>query len=156
MTEEGLGVKPAVREKSKLRFLYTEEGLLAEITPEKAHAETPEGDVTMSKTRGEELELVHGSGNVFRDFDDPQADILQLKSILAARIIGILDDRNLSVRKAQQLTGVAASEFSRVRNAKLTRFTVDRLMALLNKLDQEVEVTVTIRPRTHTHHHVSV
>ena len=110
----------------------------------------------MSKTHGEELELVHGSGNVFRDFDDPQADILQLKSILAAQIIGILDDRNLSVRKAQQLTGVAASEFSRVRNAKLTRFTVDRLMTLLNKLDQEVEVTVTIRPRTHTHHHVSV
>ncbi len=107
----------------------------------------------MSKTRGEELELVHGSGNVFRDFDDPQADILQLKSILAAQIIGILDDRNLSVRKAQQLTGVAASEFSRVRNAKLTRFTVDRLMTLLNKLDQEVEVTVTIRPRTHTPQH---
>ncbi len=110
----------------------------------------------MRKARGEELELVHGSGNVFRDFDDPQADILQLKSILAAQIIGILDDRNLSVRKAQQLTGVAASEFSRVRNAKLTRFTVDRLMTLLNKLDQEVEVAVTIRPRTHTHHHVSV
>lgn len=107
----------------------------------------------MRKARGEELELVHGSGNVFRDFDDPQADILQLKSILAAQIIGILDDRNLSVRKAQQLTGVAASEFSRVRNAKLTRFTVDRLMTLLNKLGQEVEVTVTIRPRTHTPQH---
>ena len=107
----------------------------------------------MSKARGEELELVHGSGNVFRDFDDPQADILQLKSILAAQIIGILDDRDLSVRKAQQLTGVAASEFSRVRNAKLTRFTVDRLMTILNKLDQEVEVAVTIRPRTHTPQH---
>ena len=39
MTEEGLGVKPAVREKSKLHFPYTEEELLAEITPEKAHAE---------------------------------------------------------------------------------------------------------------------
>ena len=91
-----------------------------------------------------------------RIFGDPQADILQLKSILAAQIIGILDDRNLSVRKAQQLTGVAASEFSRVRNAKLTRFTVDRLMTILNKLDQEVEVTVTTRPRTHTPHRVSV
>ena len=110
----------------------------------------------MSKAHGEELELVHGSGNVFRDFDDPQADILQLKSILAAQIIGVLDDRNLSVRKAQQLTGIAASEFSRVRNARLTRFTVDRLMTLLNKLDQEVEVSVTIRPRTHTSHPVSV
>ncbi len=110
----------------------------------------------MNRTGEEELELVHGSGNVFRDFNDPQADILQLKSILAAQIIGILDDRNLSVRKAQQLTGVAASEFSRVRNAKLTRFTVDRLMTILNKLDQEIEVTVTIRPRTHTSQHASV
>ena len=110
----------------------------------------------MSKARGEELELVDGSGNVFRDFDDPQADILQLKSILAAQIIGVLDDRNLSVRKAQQLTGGAASEFSRVRNARLTRFTVDRLMTILNKLDQEVEVSVTIRPRTHASHRVSV
>ena len=110
----------------------------------------------MNRTGAEELELVHGSGNVFRDFNDPQADILQLKSILAAQIIGILDDRNLSVRKAQQLTGVAASEFSRVRNAKLTRFTVDRLMTILNKLDQEIEVTVTIRPRTHTSQHASV
>ena len=97
----------------------------------------------MSKVRGEEFELVHGSGNVFCDFDDPQADILQLKSILAAQIIGVLDDRNLSVRKAQQLTGIAASEFSRVRNARLTRFTVDRLMTLLDRLDQEVEVSVT-------------
>ncbi len=103
----------------------------------------------MSKAPKEELELVHGSGNVFRDFDDPQADILQLKSILAAQIIGTLDERKLSVRKAQQLTGVAASEFSRIRNAKLVRFTVDRLMTILNKLDQEVEVKVTIRPRPH-------
>ena len=46
VAEEGLGVKPAVRERSKLRFPYTEEELLAEITPEKAHADAlaqPEG-----------------------------------------------------------------------------------------------------------------
>jgi len=32
---------------------------------------------------------------------------------LAAKIIGVLDDRKLSVRKAEGLTGVKASEFSR-------------------------------------------
>lgn len=103
----------------------------------------------MSKNYEEELELVRGSGNVFRDFNDSQADLLQLKSILAAEIIGILDKQDLSVRKAQQRTGIAASEFSRVRNAKLVHFTVDRLMTMLNKLDQDVEVKVTIRPRAH-------
>lgn len=91
--------------------------------------------------------LVHGSGNVFRDFGDPNADVEQLKCILAARIIGVLDDQRLTVRNAQGLTGVAASEFSRIRNARLGRFTVDRLMAILGRLGQEVEVQVTVRPR---------
>ncbi|MGH6897538.1 MAG: helix-turn-helix domain-containing protein [Geminicoccaceae bacterium] len=93
------------------------------------------------------MELGHGSGNVFRDFGDPNADVEQLKCILAARIIGLLDDRGLSVRKAERLAGVAASEFSRIRSANLGRFTVDRLIAILNRFDQEVEVQVTVRPR---------
>lgn len=31
--------------------------------------------------------------------------------------------------------------------AQLSRFTVDRLMSMLDKLDQEVEVTVSVQPR---------
>jgi predicted XRE-type DNA-binding protein len=85
----------------------------------------------------ETLDVVRGSGNVFRD----------LKATLAAKIIGILDDRNLTVRHAEKLTGIAAADFSRIRKAKLDRFTIDRLMTMLNRFDQKVEVTVTIRPR---------
>jgi predicted XRE-type DNA-binding protein len=66
---------------------------------------------------------------------------------LAAKIIGVLDARALSVRAAERLTGVAASEFSRIRNVKLERFTVDRMIMILGKLDQEVELTVKVRPR---------
>ncbi len=33
----------------------------------------------------EEFELVEGSGNVFRDFDDPVADLKLAKAVLAAR-----------------------------------------------------------------------
>lgn len=39
VTEEGMIVKPAVQEKNTFRFPYTEKELLAEITPEKAHAD---------------------------------------------------------------------------------------------------------------------
>lgn len=94
----------------------------------------------------EKIELVKGSGNVFRDFGHAAADVEQLKGILAAKIIGVLDDRKLSVRKAEGLTGVKASEFSRIRNAHLGRFTVDRLMTVLNRLHCRVEVQVTITP----------
>ena len=46
-----------------------------------------------------DFELVEGSGNVFRDLGDPDADLKQAKAILAARIISVLDDRGLSVAR---------------------------------------------------------
>lgn len=99
-------------------------------------------------TEDTDTELVHGSGNVWRDLGYADADIRQAKAILAARIIGILDERNLSIRKAEDLTGFAAADFSRIRNADYGRFTLDRLIRMLNALDTTLEVTVDIHPRS--------
>src|SRR5712691_6789769 len=96
----------------------------------------------------DDLDLIRGSGNVFRDLGDPNAEVLQLKAILAAKIIDVLDEQKITVRRAHELTGFAAADFSRVRQAKLQRFTVDRLMAMLGKLGQDVEVSVNVRPRS--------
>jgi predicted XRE-type DNA-binding protein len=90
----------------------------------------------------DDFELVHGSGNVFADFGHPDAEVEQLKAILAARIIRVLDERGLTVRAAEEVTGTAAADFSRIRRVKLDRFTIDRLMMVLSKLDQKVEVQV--------------
>lgn len=95
----------------------------------------------------DDLELVHGSGNVFRDLGLPNPEAEQLKAILAAKIIAVLDSQNITVRSAHEKTGFAAADFSRVRQAKLSRFTIDRLMAMLDRLDQDVEVTVSVRAR---------
>jgi predicted XRE-type DNA-binding protein len=95
----------------------------------------------------DDFELIRGSGNVFRDFGHPNAELEQTRAILAAQIIGVLDDRKLTLRAAQEATGVAASEFSRIRSVKLERFTIDRMITILGKLGQEVEVSVKVRPR---------
>ena len=95
----------------------------------------------------DDTDIIRGSGNVFRDLGHPDADREQLRSLLAARIIGVLDARKLTVRAAQDITGVAAADFSRIRNANLGRFTIDRLMTILASLGQEVEVTVNVQPR---------
>ena len=100
----------------------------------------------MTKQR-DDFELVRGSGNVFRDFGQPDADVQQTKALLAARIIGILDEDALSTRKAEARTGVSHADFTRIRNVQLGRFTIDRLMTVLNKLGQQVEVHVTVQPR---------
>ena len=97
--------------------------------------------------KGEDIELVEGSGNVFRDLGDPEADLKQAKAVLAARVIAVLDERGLGVREAARVTGFAAADFSRVRNADLGRFTLDRLMKMIAALDERMRVTVHVSPR---------
>jgi predicted XRE-type DNA-binding protein len=97
------------------------------------------------EAKAEKLEIVHGSGNVFRDLGVENADREQFKAILAAEIIRKLDHDGLSVRKAQSLTGIAAADFSRIRNADLGRFTIDRLMMIVNRLGSRIDVAVKFR-----------
>ncbi len=99
----------------------------------------------------EELEIVRGSGNVFLDFNAPNPDVLQAKSLLAAEIIGILDERKLSTRQAEKLTGIDQSDFSRIRKPDLKRFSIERLITILNKLDQKVKIDITVSPASALH-----
>jgi predicted XRE-type DNA-binding protein len=93
----------------------------------------------------EKLEVVRGSGNIFRDLGHENADAQQFKAILAAEIIKALDRDGLSVRGAHSRTGIAAADFSRIRNADLGRFTIDRLMSIINRLGCRIDVKVRVR-----------
>ena len=98
-------------------------------------------------TDDDDIELIHGSGNVFRDFGHPNAGLEQARAIIAAKIISTLDNRKLSTREAEKVTGVSHSEFSKIRNAHLRRFTLDRLITILSKLEVGIEVNVTFSNR---------
>jgi predicted XRE-type DNA-binding protein len=95
--------------------------------------------------KSEELEVMRGSGNAFRDLGQESADVEQCKAILAAEIIKALDREGLSVRVAQRRTGIAAADFSRIRNADLGRFTIDRLMLIINRLGSRIEMRIKVR-----------
>ena len=92
--------------------------------------------------------IIHGGGNVFRELGLPNPEAEHSKAILAAKIISELDKQNVTVRGAYETTGFAAADFPCVRQAKLSRFTIDRLMAILDRLDQDVEMTVNVQPRS--------
>jgi len=100
----------------------------------------------------EQFEVIRGSGNVYRDLGKDNADLRQFKAILATEIIKALDRDRLSVRKAHARTGIAAADFSRIRNADLGRFTVDRLMSIINRLGSRVEVAVKVKRSTTGQH----
>jgi predicted XRE-type DNA-binding protein len=78
--------------------------------------------------------------------------VKQLKALLAAEILKALDRDRLSVRQAEARTGFAAADFSRIRNADLGRFTLDRLMSILNRLGSRVEVKLKVKPASRGAH----
>ncbi len=89
----------------------------------------------------------HCSENPFRDFGLPNPDLERAKSTLAGWIMKALDDQGLSTRDAEARTGIAHSEFSRIRNVKLSRFTLDRLFVIFAKLEPGAEISVNlVRP----------
>ena len=53
-----------------------------------------------------------------------------------------LTGEGLTVRGAHSRTGIAANDFSRIRNADLGRFTIDRLVSIVNRLGAAPELCV--------------
>jgi predicted XRE-type DNA-binding protein len=93
----------------------------------------------------EHIGLVRGSGNVFADLGDPDAQTRQLKAQLAAEIITTLDRLGLTVRAAASLAKADPADIQRIRNADLSRFTLDRLIRVAYYLGRKVELKVTAR-----------
>lgn len=91
----------------------------------------------------DELEVMRGSGNVFADFGDPDAEAKQLKAQVAADIIATLNRRGLSVRQGATLAKVDPADIQRIRNADLSRFSLDRLIRVAYRLGRKVEVRVS-------------
>jgi predicted XRE-type DNA-binding protein len=94
-----------------------------------------------------ELDGMRGTGNVFADLGDADADMKQLKAKIAADIITTLNDRKLTVREAGKLANMDGADIQRIRNANLSRFTIDHLVRVASRLGRKVEIKVsTARP----------
>ncbi len=87
------------------------------------------------------------------DAYEKDADLKQTKALLAAEIIRILDKEKLSVRAAEKNTGYNYSDFSRIRNAELSRFTIDKLMKITNSLNRRVNVKISVAKQRGTSLH---
>jgi predicted XRE-type DNA-binding protein len=82
----------------------------------------------------DDLQLMRGTGNLFADLGDADAEAKKLKAIIAAEIITTLNTRKLTVRAAGELTRIDPADIQRIRNADLSRFTIDRLVRVAYRL----------------------
>ena len=93
----------------------------------------------------ETIKFEQSSGNVFRDigFSDVEAERELLKADLAFEIYSILEERKLTQTKAGEILGINQSDISRLKNGDFSRFSVERLFAILNRLNRNIEIRIT-------------
>jgi predicted XRE-type DNA-binding protein len=95
------------------------------------------------KRKSAEDDLVFGSGDVFADLKFPDAPLMRLKSRLATEIARALDRSNMPARSLPRHAGATAADLSRIRNADLDRFTLDRLVRIAERLGCRVEIRIS-------------
>lgn len=92
---------------------------------------------------GRIIEFTGSSGNVFADLDLPDADELFWKSALVAEISKIIEAKGLTQMEVSRLSGLHQAEVSRLLNGKLSSFSVERILRVLNRLGHSVELRIS-------------
>jgi predicted XRE-type DNA-binding protein len=87
-------------------------------------------------------EITRGTGNVFDDLGMPDAADRQTKTRLAMAINGLLKGRKLKQVETAALLGVPQPKISALVNYRLDGFSVERLIAFLTALDQDVDIMI--------------
>ncbi len=95
----------------------------------------------------EDTKVTKSSGNVFADlgFANPEEELLKAK--LVREIRAIIKRRKLTQAKAATLLGLKQPDVSNLVTGRVGRFSIDRLVRCLDRLDYKVEVVVRQKPR---------
>src|SRR5947209_12941202 len=97
----------------------------------------------MSRKKPTGIEFEESTGNVFADLGLEDADELFTRSRLGFHVYKILTDRKLKQREIAALLGIKQPEVSHLMNGHFSRFTTDKLLEFLKKLDQKVTIQVS-------------
>ena len=100
--------------------------------------------------------ITRGSGNVFADLGLADAEERQTKLRLAYVLNTIIDAKGLTQAVAATRLGLNQPKVSALRNYRLEGFSVERLMTLLNALDQDIEIVIRAKPRSRAAAKISV
>jgi predicted XRE-type DNA-binding protein len=94
----------------------------------------------MSKKNQRHIEYEEGSGNVFADLGLEDADELFTRAQIGFHVYTILKDKKLKQHEISSLLGIAQPDVSHLMNGHFSRFTTDKLIEFLKRLDRKVTI----------------
>ncbi len=92
------------------------------------------------------VEIETGSGNVFADLGMANAGEHKVKANLVRRIQRIITARGLTQAQAAKLLGLHQPDVSKLLRGHFRSYSMEKLLTLLVKLDQDVEIVVKPKP----------
>jgi len=89
------------------------------------------------------IKFEEGSGNVFADLGLKDADQLLVRSQIGFHVFKILEGKNLKQREIADILSIAQPDVSHLMNGHFSRFTTDKLLDFLKRLDRKVTIEVS-------------
>ena len=104
----------------------------------------------------EEIEVYHGSDNIFADLGLPNPEERMAKAVLSIQIHDIIKKRHLTQAKAAELLGIDQPKVSALIRGRLSGFSMERLFYFLNALGRDIDIVVKPKPRSRQQAHLRV
>ncbi|VAX30216.1 hypothetical protein MNBD_NITROSPIRAE01-1322 [hydrothermal vent metagenome] len=95
------------------------------------------------KNKKREIEFEESSGNVFADLEIENPEELQARAMIGYHVIQILNKKKLKQRELSTLLNVKQAEVSHLLNGHFSRFTTDKLLDFLKRLNQKVTIQIS-------------
>lgn len=106
----------------------------------------------MAKRKEEETMIERGSGNVFADLGFENADEMLAKAQLVHAISKAMAAKGLNQTEMAQMIGMDQSKVSKLLRGITEGFSSDRLIRILNALDQDIEIIIRPKPEGEQRH----
>jgi predicted XRE-type DNA-binding protein len=97
----------------------------------------------VSTKRRKSIKAEVGSGNVYADLGLKGADQLIARSQIGFHVFKILEEKNLKQREIAAILGIAQSDVSHLMNGHFSRFTTEKLLDFLKRLNLKVTIEVS-------------
>lgn len=104
----------------------------------------------------QKIEFENSSGNVFADLGLDNADELYTRAALGAQVVTLLKEEGYTQAEASRLLGIKQPEVSALMCAKFHRFSQERLIGFLNKLNLKVTIQISRHQRGEPFQQVSI
>jgi predicted XRE-type DNA-binding protein len=93
--------------------------------------------------KDQKIAFEESTGNIFADLGLEDADELFTRAQIGFFVFKILEAKKLKQREIATVLGIAQSDVSHLMNGHFSRFTTDKLLHFLKRLDQKVTIQIS-------------